>query len=685
MVGFGQKANPSNVPMVIAWQAPTCVFPNYCSPAGTNPMFDHFMQSALSSVSGIGVTVSWASIDKGCTNVQNPPNYPAECTTLRSSCSIAAQWSDFNFCELDKDLLAYINYSGTGTPFTGKRIAIIIWGASDQNPNNSFDTPSYVFTTAWASDPRVSSQPQDAIVCGAWPGNVNSGTSCPVVLGSASKVGNKDFAIWNAGTLPNSCVILSGGGDLKCSTTCSSLEFGGFPIVYEKPYMVGYQNFLRAFAQYYSPTSPNPNGRQIAPYIGYVRVGLGQGGENQPFCATLGTIIPPTTITTSAQTPAGYLVETNGNLYVATGSGKGTSANIPACDTPGCTGGPDGTIPGWYNTGMYTSGASTNAMWPGPAGVQGGQSKQYTDNGYLSQFPNGATGYVASMVSFLKGLGASFPFAISAHNGPPADSTVAYADSNAIMASLNGIGFGMQTLSVADSFTYAAGQYSATSPYAPSVSDWVHNFRTLPAPVHYLQSYYPGSNGSFAAGYPISSISINSPAAGIITISCVSDCSFYAGGPIYITGSADSGMNGIWPTTCATTATGTCVSSTNNIELAPMPFPTGLIGGNNGIVWSPNYWPITMPFGIQSDATSFEIYECDLDFALGLYPGNTTTSWVMSGNGCIEPQSIGGITTPVAGPGTSGYPNALNSAIIGQPTSTGTQTNNTIMIKGTQF
>jgi hypothetical protein len=94
-----------------------------------------------------------------------------------------------------------------------------------------------------------------------------------------------------------------------------------------------------------------------------------------------------------------------------------------------------------------------------------------------------------------------------------------------------------------------------------------------------------------------------------------------------------------------------------------------------------------MPLATQSGASSLEIYECDLDFSLGLYPNNTTFTWNPSGSGtgCVEPQLYSGITSPLAGPGSSGYPNAMAGAVVGQPTNTGTQTQNTVLIHGTQY
>ncbi len=197
---------------------------------------------------------------------------------------------------------------------------------------------------------------------------------------------------------------------------------------------------------------------------------------------------------------------------------------------------------------------------------------------------------------------------------PPSNQNFAYPDGEAIMASANKIGFGMESVSITDT-NPTPGQVPTSS------EDWVYNFATYPAPVHYLQTYEPGGavvlNGPefFAAGFLISSISVVPGSPGTATITCSTMCNPYVGVPIYIAGNSDPTLNGIW------TANSTCVSCT--AYQVQFPAPSSSVGVNNGTVWSPNYWPIVMPFVVRHGASAIEVYECDLDYAFGLGPQRT--------------------------------------------------------------
>jgi hypothetical protein len=354
---------------------------------------------------------------------------------------------------------------------------------------------------------------------------------------------------------------------------------------------------------------------------------------------------------------------------------------MPTCSPGGCTTASDGTVLGWYNTGSYQV-ATGNAIWPGPKGLNA-EGQEYTDNGYLSVWPasGDGAGYITSMVSFLKSLGASFPFDINAHNGPPPNSfgaaNVAYADSEAIVASANGVGFGMDSTSIDD------GQQFATGIYPTTPTDWAHNFKAHPAPVHHLQMYEPGQT-YFAAGYVISYIMTTGPTgspANTAIINCSYDCSWFSGisgANIYVSGNSNPALNGVWPISC----TSQCAS--NTLQFFSSVSANSYTGG---IVWAPDYWPIVMPFAVQHNVSSIEVYECDLDFAFGTFsmgagypPDHPTTTWVTSpptGSGC----AAWGVQSPSA----SGYSTAATDAQIGQPSATSVRTGKSILIKGTQF
>jgi hypothetical protein len=707
----GMMALSQNAPLVIAFAAPQCgeAMLSHCTTT-SYPQWNNFMNNQINTVSGVGVFVHWADID---------------------NCSTTAPCYDWS--SLDHTLLNYINFTNSASQqtFNGKKIVLIIYPVNDASPNNPQGgptyTPTYVFTSqSWANTAGGCSGTncplQDVVVCGAWKGDVNNSLitpSCPV---SGSFNGASDWAIWTSGNPSTSC--LSNTTNLTCASACSGgvTDFTGIPVVYEKPFYKAYQLFLAALAQHYNPaTGGNP--ALISSYLAYVRVGLTQGGENYPPCTSAGislqtdlsafpkqNIWSPTTFY-----PEGFIVNTaptpgaTGTEYVALGAGTSGSVQ-PLCAPAGCTTGPDGNgstaISGWYNAGSWATSTTNTAIWPGPSGEFGpGASRNgYLDNGFISMWPSslGTTGYVAMMTSFLKTLNASFPFDINSHNGDPlstpTNGNVAYSDSEALLAASSGVGFGIESLSISDSQNYAMGNFPT------SAADWAHNFSAFPAPVHHLQTFYPGDQNyqgivNRAAGFPISSMSLNST-NGIVTVSCYSDCSSFSGNslpsPIFISGNSNPAFNGTW-VTCRNAVPATCASSMNTLEFKPDPLlPSGTpTGGTGGTVWAPDYWPIIMPFAVLHNATSIEVYECDLDYAVGAYTlagviGGTnfpTTNWVpantLHDNGCVEPFSYPPVS-PVSGLDTT-YLNAVTNTQAGQPTATSVRTGSSVLVNGQQF
>jgi hypothetical protein len=688
---FGLCSVAQNAPLVIAFRAPQCNdTATNCYNQTAYPNFYNFVTYELPFISGIGIEVPWAQADN-CSGDALPNPW---CTSPPAACPESA--GEYKFCKLDTILNAYIGQS----QWINKRIVLIVNAVNDSSPNSNVYTPDYVFSSAnWANTAggscAPSCPPQDVVVCGSWKGSVGTSGTCPVT----GTVNSGSYAVWNTsgGSSGPDCQTYGTSG-LTCSSSCGvGQSLGGFPIVYEQPFMVAYQNLLKALAQHYNATTGNSNGVQIAPYIAYVRVGMAEGGENQPICAAKG-FTPQSSRGSTVQ--SGYVVgpgSGSGTLYVATGAGT-VGSTMPTCSPAGCTTAPDGMVSGWYNAGSYGPVGLGNAIWPGPKGVNTltGDPQGYQDDGYLALWTTpsksaGQLGYITAMVTFLKGLNASFPFDISAHNGPPssgtAPSNVAYADSEAIVASANGVGFGMESVSINDPQAFAAGNFPT------SKTDWVHNFKTYPAPVHHLQMYQPGGgsysnpqNSYFAAGYPFYQISVGGAKPYTATISCGTDsadqvdCSPFAGEPVYITGNANAAINGTWQASVAV--------ASNQLQ-----FPTNsLLGGytgSGGTVWSPNYWPMVMPFVVQHNATTVEVYECDLDYAFGTFslgtgqpPDNPTTAWITApppptGSGC----AAWGVQQPSA----SGYSNSASNTQIGQPSSTSVRTGNSSVTNGTQF
>ncbi len=139
--------------------------------------------------------------------------------------SIETSQGVYDFSALDALLPSY----------AGKEIDLAFQPISYSNLNNppggvNTLTPSYVFTSAWASS--VGASPLDVVTClPYYPGNGN----------------------------PTS----------------------GFPVVYEKPFQVAYQNFISAVLNHYKGSS-----------IGYMRFGISVGNEADPYCTAELALLP---------------------------------------------------------------------------------------------------------------------------------------------------------------------------------------------------------------------------------------------------------------------------------------------------------------------------------------------------------------------------------------------------------
>jgi len=641
-----------SAPLVIAWQAPDCYSgnPSWCSA---------FIQSELPYISGIGVAVKWSAVDN-CYTIGSNPLIPC---LPDSTCTPGTNTNCYKWSVIDNNLNAYITNAPMITGWNwstgcagGQPCKIVIIIEPEVDSGNINDaTPDYVFSTHYAGTLPGSPNPQDLVVCSGFKGDI-SGMTLPVVLGSGGWNAD-DFAIWNV----NSCAIL-GGSDLSCSLTLGPYsDFSGYPIVYEKPILTAYQALLSAVAGHYSAVGRG-DGPEISPYLAYVRAGMASGGENNPMCNTSGAITSAPWSTPLSVT-AGYVIQPSGSgnagnyRYVAD-SGGATGSTAPTwCQIAGCYTSADGTITRWHNVGYRSTGSALNIIWPGPQGqfTPSTEQRGYSDNGYLTTWPSpDGTGYVAAMMQFLATLNASFPWTVSSHAGPSSSgippNDYAYADAEALLAAQSSIGFGMQSLNIEDPVTSPLGIYPT------SRQDWVANFQKYPnAPVHHLQLNAPGSE-FFWPGYEIYNITVTGTEA---TITCTSsfsfsDCSPLAGQQIYVSGNSNISLNGIWLVNC-TGPMGAC--STNQLQFSVGSSFPGPPTGSGGIVWSPNYWPITMPFALQHGASSLEVWECDLDYAFGQQT-TTTVSNEISGAGCPEWGLVGPYLT---------YQNAIQNTLLGEP------------------
>ncbi|MGO9648901.1 MAG: hypothetical protein ACLPOO_12685 [Terriglobales bacterium] len=88
-----------------------------------------------------------------------------------------------------------------------------------------------------------------------------------------------------------------------------------------------------------------------------------------------------------------------------------------------------------------------------------------------------------------------------------------------------------------------------------------------------------------------------------------------------------------------------------------------------------------MPFAVEHNATTIEVYECDLDYAYGAYPNDrTTTAWVTDETGTTGGCAAWGLQGQ-----DPGYQNSATDTEIGQPWAGSVRTGNSILINGTQF
>lgn len=182
-----------------------------------------------------------------------------------------------------------------------------------------------------------------------------------------------------------------------------------------------------------------------------------------------------------------------------------------------------------------------------------------------------------------------------------------------------------------------------------------------------------------SAGYQIQSIGVGTCTGNGLSVPCATitsqyDCQWFSGSPIYIAGNSNPALNGIrqaCPPPSPTMPALSCIP-----YQLQLPIPTTIrTGPNSGIVWSGNYWPITMPFAVLHGVTSIEVWECDLDYAFDV----ETTQWQSQ-----EGQGAGCAGWGVQGP-DYGYQNAAADTQIAQPSSTSVRAGSNILVNGTQF
>lgn len=161
--------------------------------------------------------------------------------------SVETSQQVYDFSALD----AQINFYQANYPSTKVNLLPIPISYSS-NGNNStggvnYFTPQYVFGSSWASNAQVVTA--------------------------------------NGGVTPNALDVVTCADSGYAGS--SSFPNSGYPVVYEAPFYVAYQNFISAMIQHYNSGFPN---------MGYMRFGLSVGDETDAYCtAEMQTLPAPNT------------------------------------------------------------------------------------------------------------------------------------------------------------------------------------------------------------------------------------------------------------------------------------------------------------------------------------------------------------------------------------------------------
>ncbi len=205
--GSGTKTTPPPTQTSCSIQVNAFDPPAPSDPNAWNPFKNYILSNP--AIHGVDLVVPWNTVETG-----QP-----------------GQTNQYDFSTVDSSFASY----------SGKTIDLIFQPISYSNINNppggvNTMTPSYVFTTQWASTVGASS-PQDVAYCPTYPGSTGF-------------------------TGPYANALTPG------------FDSSGYPAVYETPFAVAYQNFISAVLQHYKG---NTN-------IGYMRFGLSVGNETSAYC-----------------------------------------------------------------------------------------------------------------------------------------------------------------------------------------------------------------------------------------------------------------------------------------------------------------------------------------------------------------------------------------------------------------
>ena len=495
----------------------------------------------------------------------------------------------FNWSYIDNALMDFIHGPvGSGKSWTngcaGSRpckIVLIVWLTTDSGNTNLFNNVPNTPKYVFTSAYASSLSSAPQDVVVCRDWQGTNGPSVP--WGGTSPITD---SCWAAGKDDVGLWNATGPAHILKNPGCMqtnpiTTNFSGYPVMYETPIFTAATNFISALALHYSSA------------CAYTSCGNG-----------------PTIAKSIA--------------YMRIGP-SGGGENTPHCACESSTGGSQ----------------CDTSFWPGPQGYSMGS---YSDQGYLTQWPGGGLGYVASLYNYIQQQNWAFPIDTPTEKGPPMNSNLSYPDIEASLANQYGLGMGMQAASIGDTVTYATQATPSTA------ANWAVHFREFPnVPDHHLQTAGPGSPqqaGQFTIG--------NITPAGLI--SCTGDCSVFCNSPwAYITGTSIQAYNGIWatiPGNWETVQSGGCTMNTIQLQSPPSGFGTS----SGGVVYSAAHLPLLLPFEIQNCRGSFrticsaELWEETLDWAYGT---NTVSN------------TIGNSPS-----GDQAYQNAISNFLVGLPDAT---------------
>ncbi len=579
----------------------------------------------LPNITGLAIHVNWNQLDD-CTN--GGQSWPCFETGGTGALGQATGGEGaYNWSVIDNQIEDFLNGS---TCFGGApcKFFIIVQPEDDSGGSNSY-TPPYVFTTQYANHVGAPA-PQDVMACTTWPGNEKANEPIQAAGGNWNNITGNDVAVWNVST----GTILS-GSDFVLTNNFPTNNLSGFPVVYEAPIFTAYENLIKNMIIHYS-SKGSGDGPKIYQNLAYVRIGVATGGEDAPGCATAAVVrgtngeVPYGDWQAGVAYPAGSLVDpanNNSGNYVFVALGSESISGAPA-DWGGAQQYTDVVADGngvrWRNTGRQVPSASSgNAMWPGPEG-EALEKQGFTPNGYLSSWGDSdGAGYIAKLTGFIHSQNPSVPIVISSHDGPPNNYNSAFADSEAVMAQGNGIGFGQESITINDPISWSENLVPS------SYHDWALNFGTYSTEpiVRYAQTTWPGPfTGSQSEVFAIQNIKV--AGNGLATATCNQDCTPLCNSTVYFTN--PSNPNDPFNNTTVQDVTGaenilTCQA---NGSTGQFTFNTSAVVGGvgsispgtymtGGDVWAAEYLPVVIPFAQQHYVTSLELHECTLDYAYG--------------------------------------------------------------------